>query len=1017
MQTYRIDKITFDAEPSTNQMLKVEYRKASDPDEASSYTTVSSNASVATDGTFVSPVYIDDLDRDTDYVIKYTNLLGGTPFTETIHSTIPVVVGSFLDKVANGMPNMQYIDTSDNTSGLLDSYLPEKVGCLYSFSSTFGDILEDFGNAQYTLVDNNTGISFEKRLNELGIKVTTNVASLISDPSDDTGNNEASILGPDGTRDYSMGIWVNFDDTEFAQTGVDGKLWLIYIGDPNQHIGIYIDTTTKYVHWIHKNASTTEEIICDHAVVANQWIRIFVRRSGSTPDDSYSNQILIAIDGNEYAPTTATYFTSATNYAGRNTQPIYIGMGKQDSNSNIVQTLGVFKYFYFRGSETDNNLRERVLNPPYPKVVITDTDGSNEFDITFEHFVKCTNSQASFVFPADTPTGSKNMFYRTYSNDRSPVSINIIPFAKRSTDLDIDFSDTDSYEDNRQAVADNFYALHKAWGGYANGGVITENIYFQDGNLVLECHGDSYDGNVTGVNKDSTDKTHTIQDDPDWGTDPKYGQAWTTRTGCCLVSKDYLGFGEFKIRCKIPELLGVAPAWWVFHYEEVYQNTPEYEDLLAEGLKKEGTFADGYYLVRNHEIDIEQPSHLAMGVFNGWTEVATSVLFFNLNANYNIGIQNDTTENNGLWRYVGATFSSDRTDTSVYTITDGTSLTKIGSPNNYSTARTGLTMKPNTGQKYFEIKWVSGTGTLFIGVSETTQDPTTPVGNAGWSINSVSRKFAHQSGGGTTWGGGNNTFAVGDVIGILIDTDTGSFTAYKNGVSMGSAYGSGYITSEVEVMVCMDTPDMQVGGYFETFNVLYPVTGSLALAKGIENTQTYWTKVSDTVDPIYNPNFGNFKCNTWIGETGSGNGWRYKDSSIPDTESGDVYLANLTPIGQMANDGNFHDYEWHWYKDRVEFYFDGVKKQTSKAFIPDIPSRLTFGCWFPSGTSSNGSVAPWLPDPTKTWAGSPANWNYQKMIVQQIKYTNYTDDIAGGSNREIGESYPFDGMKDFSLNS
>ncbi|SFW91482.1 LamG domain-containing protein, partial [Chitinophaga sancti] len=406
--------------------------------------------------------------------------------------------------------------------------------------------------------------------------------------------------------------------------------------------------------------------------------------------------------------------------------------------------------------------------PPYPTVIIANPDGSSPYTVPAYQFITVTNNKVSWVVPNDVPTGSKKWFYKTYSNERTPVNVTIVPFTKVTTGYDINFANESSIESNKNQIVNKFGALHKAWGGYANGGVVGDNVYFQDGKLVLEAHGDWYDGTVQGVNRDGTPKIHTIQGDPVWGDDPKLGQDWTNRVGCCIVSKDYHGFGRYLFRTKITQLLGCTPAVWLFWYSETYPELPEYEELLEEGLKREGGFSDGYYVVLNQEIDIEMPSHLAMGVFNGWLEVESNVIFFDINPQYHIGIQNDTqsSANNGLWKYNGA-----------------------GNP----------------------------------------------------------------------------------------------------------------------------------------------------------NLRTNWTKVSTVVNPVYQPSFDNFKCNTWISETGSGSGYRFKDPSIPDTQNDEVYLANLTPIGQAANDDAFHDYEFRWYKDRVEFYFDGVLKQTNTSFIPDIPGRLTIG--------------------------------------------------------------------------
>ncbi len=834
MKALRIEKINWQSAPDEAQAITVSYRRSSDPDIPVNYTTVSSNVNVAIDGT-VSPALVFELPlENTQYVIKYKVNAGGAEFTQTVTSPWSYTIGSFLDKTYQAMPNMQY---TIYETGLRDSYLPEHIGLLHEFKSSFGDSLEQFGNAQYTLLDNNKGIEFVKRANEIGLKLDSNVTSLYPDPTEDEGNNELSLLGHDGKMAYTIGIWVHFDSTEFAQTNTDGKLWLWYSGNPTNHVGAYINTATKYVHWVHKKDTVTEENILDHAVEANKWIRINFRRDGLNPSDGWLNQMLMKIDSGYYSPSTPTLFTAATDYEGLVSNPIYIGMGKNQSTGNIMVTQGVYKYFYYRQSVVDNGLRERVLNPFYPRVVVQNVDGTGEFTITPEYFVKVTNNDASFVFPHDTPTGSKKVFVKTYSNERAPIFMDIIPFTKDSTGFDIDFT-TGTLASNREMVTDKFYALHKAWGGYANGGVVAENIYVQNNNLMLECHGDVYDGSTAGVNRDGTTKVHTIQDDPIWGTDPKFGQNWTERTGGCIVSKDYLGFGRYLIRCKIPNELGVAPAWWTFHYEEVYLNTPDYELLQSEGLKRQGNFADGYYIVRNHEIDIEQPSHLAMGVFNGWLELENNVIFYDVNDKYHIGIQNDTEANNGLWR-----------------------LVNTSAPNNRAS----------------------------------------------------------------------------------------------------------------------------------------------------------WTKVSTFIAERGNPDYGNLKCNTWIGEGGFGNGWRFKDPMIPDSQNDEEYLANLTPIDIMANDGEYHDYEWRWYKDRVEFYFDGELVQTNYAFIPDIPSRLTIGNWFPSSTSNSGAFAPWKVNPASAWAGSPADWNFQKMVVQRILFEPYDDTTAGGPNRLIGESYPFDGIKEIGL--
>lgn len=154
----------------------------------------------------------------------------------------------------------------------------------------------------------------------------------------------------------------------------------------------------------------------------------------------------------------------------------------------------------------------------------------------------------------------------TKNDERKPTNVTIHPFMKRTTPLIINFAD--KTVDNRSEVVNNFYALHKQWGGYSNGGVVAENIYMLNNNLILEAHGDiyeDYDG-VQGVNSNMTLKFDTIKSNGKWGDNPNYGKPWVRRVGSCLVTKDYFGYGRFLVRAMIPKLVGVAPAWWSFHY-------------------------------------------------------------------------------------------------------------------------------------------------------------------------------------------------------------------------------------------------------------------------------------------------------------------------------------------------------------------------------------------------------------------------------------------------------------------
>lgn len=150
----------------------------------------------------------------------------------------------------------------------------------------------------------------------------------------------------------------------------------------------------------------------------------------------------------------------------------------------------------------------------------------------------------------------------------------------------------------------HFAILHHQWGG-ANGGVSRENVHLQDGKVILNANGDLYAGPIQGVaRKTSLPQFHEHKEDP------KYGQPWTNRVGGAIMFRKKTGFGSYRVVAKLPAELGVASAFWTFFYNELYPDDPHYDQLKKEGLHEQGNKETGRYIVRNHEIDMEFPSHL-----------------------------------------------------------------------------------------------------------------------------------------------------------------------------------------------------------------------------------------------------------------------------------------------------------------------------------------------------------------------------------------------------------------------
>ena len=136
------------------------------------------------------------------------------------------------------------------------------------------------------------------------------------------------------------------------------------------------------------------------------------------------------------------------------------------------------------------------------------------------------------------------------------------------------------YEDFSAAELDvgKWMIAQRNWGGTVNengknvdynGGVISDNVSVSDGELILTGHGNLYEGDICGINRDGTRRS-----------DGK-------RCGGAIATREYFGSGSYEIRAKISPELGCCSALWTFEYEE--------ED------------SDGELKITNHEIDIEFP--------------------------------------------------------------------------------------------------------------------------------------------------------------------------------------------------------------------------------------------------------------------------------------------------------------------------------------------------------------------------------------------------------------------------
>ncbi|WP_262246050.1 glycoside hydrolase family 16 protein [Parapedobacter soli] len=138
--------------------------------------------------------------------------------------------------------------------------------------------------------------------------------------------------------------------------------------------------------------------------------------------------------------------------------------------------------------------------------------------------------------------------------------------------------------DREQLDTSRWSVAHQKWGEptgkVTHGGVIRENVFIRDGNLVIRALGEHYKGPLEGHGSD-------------------------TRVGGALYTKEKYASGSFEVRAKICPHPGALSAFWTYYYEN-----------------------DDY----NHEIDFEFPgrnqhpfkgadSDITWGLMSNWRGV------------------------------------------------------------------------------------------------------------------------------------------------------------------------------------------------------------------------------------------------------------------------------------------------------------------------------------------------------------------------------------------------------------
>ena len=589
--------------PSQLQLMTLRLRKKSDEDDESYYTTITDELQVYTDGTILNPPVLKDLDEETNYVLRVLNndptggkfdMVFTTPKTYKTELFTP-----------SYHPNSEL--TYSTETNIRDTMLPPRSGSYYSLEYTTEDWFETYNDA---VMPGN--FVWTKKKDLPGIKLQTQSDLLLF--AMDAGFLEAL------KTQYALGLHFYVDAEDLPATG---RWPLISFGAPPDRDGVsvYVDCATKKVHWAQQRNATIQEIVSTEPIKTGEWNQVLVSR----PTDISASKIWLNASN-----TSTGAFTTAT-------IPNIIWM--LDSVS-IGAAGGVFSKFYYTTLNVDSIIAEKYLHPPYPVGILEDYyDPENKYTIPTKNLVIIDNYRVVCTLPDDVPPGRKWFYIEDSLGKRRRVEINVLSLEKMQYPVEIDFSPEGSGE---YFLKDLYYPMAKGWGG-ANGGVSEKHIYTQNGELVLEAHGDQYAGSSRGYAGIGNHQYHYDQQDP------SQGLPWVTRVGAMITSKDYYGYGRYVVEAKLPRDIGVAPSFWTSHYSMVHARDPRYEQILAQGLHTQGDMQQGYYVVENNAVRMELPSNNANYIFYNVEEMLSTHYHMTWKGQQVAIAYDEDPSNNGTW--------------------------------------------------------------------------------------------------------------------------------------------------------------------------------------------------------------------------------------------------------------------------------------------------------------------------------------------------------------------------------
>jgi hypothetical protein len=622
----KLKKVTWDPEnpPSTSQTLTLNFRKQDAPDEADSYTQVTDSLYVLANGTVVDPPLIRGLDNSTTYLFRLINTDSSGGSLDVLYTTPEELK---ITKLTNQYTPNSRLDYYQADAGFYGGMVPSGIA-FYSMENNFKELISGQGNISERGV-----VSIKKVQGYTGMYVDCQQGSMVA--YDQTMD---SMFGMDPSRAYTWGVYFHVASADLPATG---KLPLLSCFD-NDGYGscVYIDNATKEIVWEQKNATLTETMRSSKPIVLDSWNNIIVGTYTLQFSNTPSN--LFILNGEEVGTGTI----SASSLPDTLSTDAYLFVGGVVSGVNYTGKA-TFRNVLLTTVLTagSNSINFNGIN--HPIGYLQDKyDPTKIITIPHDHLIAISKTSISFTIPQNVPPSGYSFYVKYLNGYRSttPIDVYVSPVSQYTNAFNFDMTNGESGNQTTYFQY-SFYAMGENEDGGADGGVVPRNIYFKDGMVVLEAHGDWYDGVVQGVDADGVFKKHT---DPN---DPLLGENWKTRVGAAVATQGYYGYGSFIVEAKLPKQLGVAPFFKLQHHARAQFQDPYYEQCLSHGLHQQGSVYDdqGFYAIANNEISMELPSNDSVYRFYSLAEIENMV-FTAPYAGMRVSVEYDTPENTGTWQ-------------------------------------------------------------------------------------------------------------------------------------------------------------------------------------------------------------------------------------------------------------------------------------------------------------------------------------------------------------------------------